>query len=525
MGYRVLVSQSPGVHPTQTTWNGRLGAFSFTTDDGNLDNMKWAEIFNQYGVKFTAFVTSGYVGAPRYPPPMSVEDLNTFHEMGHEIGAHSVSHPYLTTDRAFRLRYVGPADSCQLIITDKFLKTVLSGETFDLSIWLADWEVRYLDQLVSMLDALPDYECVLDHYTIHGQPTESRWCDPIPDPGADIKAAPFQVTTQKGCNLEELQFQVTECKTALEDWITDADYVCRTFAYPFHMHDQREMDAVMGAGYVAARNGFYNSARPWAVPGPIDQVNVLRHVNTFEKPITCASWNDAMDEQQTRNGIRMCLEILKSGRSWGVPYIAHTLADYDSIHTVWLIEELLADPDIWFTTFDSIASYSRQFAISVGNPIVPGSNPPVCRVTLSGFDFGVTNYAVVQAYDVTYVNGLWSDEVEFGEDPSGGGETSVADANGAGSSGALSFAEWPNPVRDSARFSFALPGTSKVSLRVYDAAGRVARRVLDGEVAAGPHVTTWDGTDDDGRALPSGVYFYSFATPNDSRMGKLLLMR
>jgi len=45
-----------------------------------------------------------------------------------------------------------------------------------------------------------------------------------------------------------------------------------------------------------------------------------------------------------------------------------------------------------------------------------------------------------------------------------------------------------------------------VRLAVYDAAGRLVRTLLDGAAGAGPQAVTWDGRDEMGRRLASGVY-------------------
>ena len=66
----------------------------------------------------------------------------------------------------------------------------------------------------------------------------------------------------------------------------------------------------------------------------------------------------------------------------------------------------------------------------------------------------------------------------------------------------------PNPFRQKARIHFSAPASGEVRLAVYDAAGRRIRTLLDGAVAAGAHQLTWDGMDDAGRPLGSGVYFY-----------------
>ena len=57
------------------------------------------------------------------------------------------------------------------------------------------------------------------------------------------------------------------------------------------------------------------------------------------------------------------------------------------------------------------------------------------------------------------------------------------------------------------RLSFALAHPDRVALMIFDVGGRVVRRVIDESMSAGPHARAWDGTDDRGRAVPSGRYF------------------
>jgi hypothetical protein len=65
----------------------------------------------------------------------------------------------------------------------------------------------------------------------------------------------------------------------------------------------------------------------------------------------------------------------------------------------------------------------------------------------------------------------------------------------------------PNPFRGPALLSYALPGESRVSLRVYTADGRLVRTLANTCQAPGPHQAVWDGRDDLGRVSGHGVYY------------------
>jgi acetyl esterase/lipase len=65
----------------------------------------------------------------------------------------------------------------------------------------------------------------------------------------------------------------------------------------------------------------------------------------------------------------------------------------------------------------------------------------------------------------------------------------------------------PNPVVESTEVSFALPADDWVSLAIYNAQGRLVRRLLEEQMSAGWHRSHWAGLDERASAVPRGVYF------------------
>ncbi|MGH7723794.1 MAG: DUF4331 family protein [Candidatus Eiseniibacteriota bacterium] len=59
---------------------------------------------------------------------------------------------------------------------------------------------------------------------------------------------------------------------------------------------------------------------------------------------------------------------------------------------------------------------------------------------------------------------------------------------------------------------YSVPQTARVSVRIYNAAGRLVRTVLDQDAAAGSFRATWDGRSEDGASAPKGVYFARYTT-------------
>lgn len=84
----------------------------------------------------------------------------------------------------------------------------------------------------------------------------------------------------------------------------------------------------------------------------------------------------------------------------------------------------------------------------------------------------------------------------------------------------------PNPFNPSTQIAFTLAREEPVTLTVLDVAGRRVRLLAEGPLAAGVvHRRRWDGRDDGGRPVASGVYFYRLETPSFSQTRKMVLVR
>lgn len=84
---------------------------------------------------------------------------------------------------------------------------------------------------------------------------------------------------------------------------------------------------------------------------------------------------------------------------------------------------------------------------------------------------------------------------------------------------------FPNPFNPSTTIGFSLPQTEKIRLTVYNALGQKVRTLLDRTVNAGHHVVKWDGSDDLGNRVSSGLYVYRIAVRTGIRSRKMLLIR
>ncbi len=84
---------------------------------------------------------------------------------------------------------------------------------------------------------------------------------------------------------------------------------------------------------------------------------------------------------------------------------------------------------------------------------------------------------------------------------------------------------YPNPFNPTTEITYAIPEKAHVSLAVYNTVGQLIKRLTDGEQIAGSYRATWDGTDEQGTAVPSGVYFYRLQAKNFAQTMKMTLMK
>jgi hypothetical protein len=84
---------------------------------------------------------------------------------------------------------------------------------------------------------------------------------------------------------------------------------------------------------------------------------------------------------------------------------------------------------------------------------------------------------------------------------------------------------YPNPFNPGTTIDFALDEDGPVSLRVYDVSGRLVRTLVDGSRPAAAYAEQWDGRDDHGNEVASGVYVYRLTSASKSLTKKMVLLR
>ena len=84
---------------------------------------------------------------------------------------------------------------------------------------------------------------------------------------------------------------------------------------------------------------------------------------------------------------------------------------------------------------------------------------------------------------------------------------------------------YPNPFNPSTTLSFSLAKSGQARLAVYNTKGQLIRTLVDSELPGGQHSVVWNGLDDAGRSVSSGVYLYKLEANSASQTRRMLLMK
>jgi hypothetical protein len=85
---------------------------------------------------------------------------------------------------------------------------------------------------------------------------------------------------------------------------------------------------------------------------------------------------------------------------------------------------------------------------------------------------------------------------------------------------------YPNPFNPSTTIQFTVRSRTQVSLKVYNVAGQLVRTLLNDQRAPGSvHSVAWDGRNDAGQSVSSGVYFYKLVTNDLTQTKKMVLLK
>jgi serine protease len=176
--------------------------------------------------------------------------------------------------------------------------------------------------------------------------------------------------------------------------------------------------------------------------------------------------------------------------------------------------------------------------------IVDANNDPVEGATVSGYWSGATSDVDAFVTDLDGIGTCESDEVKLKKDETfkftvtnvtltdwqwdeivAIGEIIVPKNTGASVPGGNALTNYPNPANPETIINYSISHPGQVTLKVYNTLGHVVRTLVDEVNASGTYNVIWDGKNNQGIAVTSGIYFYQLRAGSHVETRKLILAR
>ena len=87
------------------------------------------------------------------------------------------------------------------------------------------------------------------------------------------------------------------------------------------------------------------------------------------------------------------------------------------------------------------------------------------------------------------------------------------------------YQNYPNPFNPTTNIQFDLPEQTEVKLLIYDILGNRVQELFTESLPAGNHTVSWDGTDQHGHPVSSGIYFYVLQSHDTRIVGRMILQK
>ncbi|MCC7429814.1 carboxypeptidase regulatory-like domain-containing protein [bacterium] len=84
---------------------------------------------------------------------------------------------------------------------------------------------------------------------------------------------------------------------------------------------------------------------------------------------------------------------------------------------------------------------------------------------------------------------------------------------------------FPNPFNPTTKIEFAIPEFSNVKISVYNVLGQLVKTLINQNLEKGSYKTSWNGTNESGKSVSSGIYFYRLEAGNFNQTKKMLFLK
>lgn len=89
----------------------------------------------------------------------------------------------------------------------------------------------------------------------------------------------------------------------------------------------------------------------------------------------------------------------------------------------------------------------------------------------------------------------------------------------------VSYTNYPNPFSDKTRIDYTIEENAFVSIDIFNTTGQFVKRLASSDHAKGQYSVTWNATNDSGRDVPNGIYYFRITAGKSIQNGKMILYR
>jgi len=273
--------------------------------------------------------------------------------------------------------------------------------------------------------------------------------------------------------------------------------------------------------YGVSYNQIRISTDGWLAPGSGTQTNSINTPLPANDNVNCMMagfWDDLYDPETIEGKILYYYDI--NNHRYIVEWDSIARNDFGAEPNVEVFEAILLDPEYYPTQ-----TGDGEILFQYKNVAAPES----CTV---GIENHAQNVGLQWVYNATYDPTATSlrDELAIKfttEPPFISLITSVGENNGGKltQNGIELDQNQPNPFNTSTWINYKLPERTKVSLEIYNIKGELVRTLENGQQAAGKYSVEWNGLNNAGNQVISGIYFYRLRAKDFSGTMKMFILR